>query len=605
VVSGILPLWPFQREAVDAVWEDLRSPLYSRTAVVLPTGSGKTVIFAHSIAEWLIEHPGTRVLVLVHTDELVQQAVNKMHAIAPHLQVGVVKAERNETSASVIIGSVQTLRLHARRAQITNVSLVIVDECHHATANSYRAILEHFGCLDTSRIEEKDLYDAGVREYSARVPAVGFTATLARGDGTSLASVWQHVSFTRDIPWMVRKRYLVVPRGRRVKVPDFDLSTVRMSRGDFQDGELGAALADSLAPELVAAAYKEYATNRSGIAFFPTVASAYTFADAFNQAGIKTEVVHGMLPKAERRAILERLEDGTTQLVANCMVLTEGFDSPRVSCIVVGRPTKSAPLYIQMVGRGLRVDPSRPYEDQDCLILDVVGVSERHGLRSLVDLSDRPVREHRDGESLLDLIDELDAGEGVEPDAPAYYRGEVQTSDFDPLAARSARTWGRTSGGTYFVPAGKGAYVFLYERSPGAFTVGWFATGAKDVPRHRYVCCDEVPRVQCACGKRETRRGALTEHVDMDLAMAMSWGEDVAVDMGADPAETFTKKQAPWRKKPASPASRSFARSLGIRVTDEEKINGGELSDRINKIRATQALDPLVAKLRKLEGIKS
>lgn len=576
-MSGLLPLRPYQRSAIDAAWADLdQGSEYKRVAVVLPTGGGKTVCFAHMAKEHIQAHPGERVLVLVHTDELVLQAVKKIRDVAPHLEVGIVKAAQNEVRAQVIVASVQTLRNEKRRAQIRHVGLVVVDECHHATARTYRTIMEHFGC------------------HGGRTQAVGFTATLARGDGVSLGSVWQRVSFTRDIAWMVRKRFLIVPRGRRVKVPDLDLSAVRSTRADFREDELGEALADSLAPQLVAEAYAEHASDRSGIAFFPTVASAYVFADAFNEAGIKCEVVHGALPRDERREILARLEAGVTQVVANCMVLTEGFDSPRVSCIVVGRPTKSKPLYIQMVGRGLRVDPSRPYEDQDCLILDVCGAAERHDLRSLADLSEREVREPRDGDSLLDLEEELDAGEGVEPDAPAYYTGEVEYRDFDPLAARSARTWGKTKAGNYFVPAGKDAYVFLHETEPGKFTVAWRVKNARTP---MYLCCGtDAPIKGCVCGKREARRGGTTEHRDLDLEMAMAWGEDLAVDMGADPFETFTKKLAPWRRKPASPAARSMARSLGIKVTDDEPIKAGELSDRINTIVASKVIDPLVAK---------
>jgi superfamily II DNA or RNA helicase len=587
MTTGLLPLRSYQRGALDAVWADLTKPGHNRVAAVLPTGSGKTVILAHQAAEHIAAHPDERVLILVHTDELVQQTVKKIKDIAPHLDVGIVKAARNEVHAQVIVASVQSLRTEARRRQIRRVGLVIVDECHHATAPTYRAILDHFGCF-VSR-------DNG----NFNASAVGFTATLARGDGEGLGSIWQKVSFSRDIAWMVRKRYLIVPRGRRVKVPDLDLSKVASTRADFRDDELGKALADSLAPQLVAQAYAEHAAGRSGIAFFPTVASAYVFADAFNDAGIKTEVVHGALPRDERRAILARLEAGITQVVVNCMVLTEGFDSPRVSCIVVGRPTKSGPLYIQMVGRGLRVDPARPYEDQDCLILDVCGAAERRDLRSLVDLSERNVREPKDGESLLDLEDEFEAG--AERDEPEYYTGEVETRDFDPLAARSARTWGRTAAGNFFVPAGKDAYVFLYETAPGTYSVAW---RVKRVSYRRYVCCGDAPGVRCSCGKREARRGALTEHRDLDLEMAMAWGEDFAVDMGADPFETFTKKTAPWRRKPASPAARSMARSLGIKVSDEDKIKGGELSDRINRVVASRVIDPLVIKARKAEEAK-
>lgn len=590
--TALLPLRGYQRDALDAVQKIITSKEAVRPAIVLPTGGGKTVCFAHQAKEHIQANPAHRVLVLVHTDELVSQAARKITEVAPHLSVGIVKAAKDEVHADVIVGSVQTLRNERRRSRITNVGLVIVDECHHATARTYRAILAHFGCL------------------AGRVPAIGYTATLARGDRGPLGEIWQAVAFSRDISWMVRKCFLIVPRGKRVEVPDLDLSKVRSTRADYREGELGEALAESLAPELVAKAYAEHAADRSGIAFFPTVASACVFADAFNDAGITCEVVHGALPTEERRAILARLESGVTQVVSNCMVLTEGFDSPRVSCIVVGRPTKSKPLYIQMVGRGLRVDLSRPYEEQDCLILDVCGAGAVHDLRSIVDLSERPIKEPKDGASLIELEDKFDETEAAGRDETEYYDGPVEVKDFDPLAARSARVWNKTDSGTYFVSGGADAYVFIIPGTEsGLWSVAWCTRYSKD---SRYVCCaeDGVPARSCVCGKADGKRGGFTEHTNLDLEMAMGWGETFAVDMGGDPFETLTKKAAPWRRKRAGEKAIRYAKSLGIKVKTETfepgtpyeetvcAMRAGELSDLIDRVVATRRIDPIVKKMK-------
>lgn len=580
-MSALLPLRGYQRGALDGLYEGWRStdPERNRLAVVLPTGGGKTVCFAHLAKEHLDQHPGERVVVLVHTDELVSQAYNKIKMVAPHLEVGIVKASRNDVRAHVIVASVQTLRSAKRRAQIRRVGLVIVDECHHATARTYRMIMEDFGC------------------FGGRVRAAGFTATLERGDGGPLGEIWQAVAFQRDIAWMIRKKYLINVRGKVVQVPDLDLASVRSTRADYREGELGDALAESLAPELVAKAYAEHAHDRFGIAFFPTVASAYVFRDAFVAQGVACEVVHGALPIEERRDILARFEAGKIQVIANCMVLTEGFDSPKVSCIVVGRPTKSKPLYIQMVGRGLRVDPLRPYEDQDCLILDVTGVSAIHDLRSLADLSDKPVKKPREGQTLLDLEDEFDSGEGVEQDPEHFYVGPVEVKEFDPLKAKSSRAWNHTAKGTPFLPAGREAYVFLVPGvEPGSWTVAW---STKDSRSRRYACGpDGVPAAYCVCGRScSGRPGDLTEHRDMSLEMAMAWAEDLAVDMGADTADLVSRKKAPWRRKPATTPQKDMARSLGIKFPED--IRAGELSDRISKIIASRRIDPIMAVLAK------
>lgn len=577
-----LPLRPYQRDALDAVRDRFAEDDVLRLAVVLPTGGGKTVCFAHQSLEFLDQHPDERVVVLVHTDELVDQAYRKILDVAPHLAVGIVKAARNDVAADVIVASVQSLRNPARRKQLRRVGLVIVDECHHATAATYMAVLTDLGC-----------FGGGAR-------AVGYTATLVRGDGKSLGLVWQDIAFTRDISWMVRRRYLVPPRGIAVEVPDLDLRNVRATRADYREGELGEALAESLAPELVAKAYAEHAGGRRGILFAPTVASAGVFAAAFEAQGIAAAVIHGGMPLDERRALLARHRAGLFQVLCNCMILTEGYDDPSISCIVIARPTKSHGLYVQMVGRGLRVDLERDYDGQDCLILDVVGSSAVHDLRTLVDLSERALdpEKARSGRTLIDLEDEFDAGDGAAEDEPEYWHGPVEAREFDPLARASKQVWLKTAGGTYFVPAGKYAYVFIVQwPERGQWSVAWCGkTG-----RERFVPdADGVPRP--AAGGRDV---ALTEHRALPLDQAMVWAGDLAMDLGAATLNT-SAKAAPWRRKVASQATADQARALGIephgtrdpatglfRVTER----AGDLSDRIAQAEATRRIDVLVKRV--------
>jgi len=451
----------------------------------------------------------------------------------------------------------------------------VAHNCHHATAATYRAILEHFGCMG-ERIDGQEVWTS-----VAPCPAIGFTATLARGDGGPLGQIWQRVAFSRDIAWMIRKGYLIPPRGKRIEVPELDLSKVKKSGGDFAEGALGEALVGSLAPEIIAKAYLEHASDRKALAFFPTVASAEVAVQAFLDQGVGARVIHGGMSPQERAETLAWHRRGT--VLINCMILTEGFDDPEVDCIIMARPTKSKPLYIQIVGRGLRVDTSRPYAEQDCLLMDVVGVTARMDLRSMADLSDKDVKEPKDGQTILDLEDEFDSGEGIEEDPEEHYVGPVEVRDFDPLAAKSSRAWNKTAGGTYFLPAGKGAYVFLVEL-PDGWAVAW-----ANKTNSPYVC--PLSAHDDECTPRHGKRGALTEHRGMDLEMAMTWGEDLAVDMGSDPMETLTKKAAPWRKKPASSAAKGMAQGLGIAFPAD--IKAGELSDQINKIVGSRRIDPV------------
>lgn len=577
-----LKLRTYQREALDALIERFREDAAQRLAVVLPTGGGKTVCFAHQALEHLEAHPADRVVVLVHTDELVSQAYQKIKDVAPGLNVGIVKAARRDVVADVIVASVHTLRNPLVRDRVKRVSLVIVDECHHALAKSYVDILTAFGCFD------------------GRCRAVGYTATLMRGDGKSLFPVWQDVAFQRDISWMVRKRHLKPPHGTAIHVPDLDLRSVKSTRSDYREGELGEALAESLAPELVVKGWLEHAEDRKTLGFFPTVASAIVFQEAFRAAGIGAEVIYGAMPLEDRRRVLAEHRAGKFPVLVNCMILTEGYDDPEVSCIIVGRPTKSRGLYIQMAGRGLRVDPARPYEDQDCLLLDVVGASAIHDLRSIADLSERPLKpeEARDGRTLIDLEDEFDAGPGVEMDEPQWYTGDVVVSEFDPLGAPSTKVWLKTRGGTFFVPAGKGGYVFIAQYpTPGQWSVCWAGTS----PAIRFTEDHEgIPRQD-----PKGRPVGMTVHRGLPLEQALTWAEDLAVDMGAATLNNTARKAA-WRKRLATEAQVKWARSLGCKLQTETSASGivtvteraGSVSDKIDTVLATQRLDPLVKALR-------
>jgi ATP-dependent helicase IRC3 len=553
---------------------------------VLPTGGGKTIVFAH-LARQHFEQHGTRVLVLVHTDELVSQAHAKLRAVAPGLRIGIVKAWRNDVRADIIVGSVQTLRNAGRRAAIRNVGLVIVDECHHAVAKSYQTIIDHF--TDTTNDNER---------IEARV--CGFTATMARGDGKGLGDVWSQVAYRKSISWMVRHGagpdhnsipvapgygYLLDPRGKRIEVDDLDLRTVKRSGADFQNASLGTALSRAFAPEIVARAYVEHASDRSGILFAPTVDSAYEFEAALAREGIKAETVHGdksRMTTEERRNILARLEDGRTQVVCNCMVLTEGFDSPRVSCVVIGRPTRSVVLYQQMVGRALR-----PYPDQtDALILDVTGASALHSLASLVDLSETVTRAPRDGQSLTELEDELEAGldealGGGRPDFDPRHTGPTVAVDFDPLAQASKRVWSVTTGGTWFLSAGE-VYVFLTpsveaDAPVNSYDIVWTR---KDRKAHKPpITYDGVTGVW-----------GFTSHRAIPLDLAFAWGEEVAAELGGPDSNVLMMKNRQWRKQPPTDAQAYAVRSRGLEMPHD--ATRGSVSVLLDTWAASQLIDP-------------
>lgn len=516
--------------------------------MVLPTGAGKTVVFAHLAKRWLGAREG-RVLVLAHRTELIEQAAGKIRAVAPALDVGIVKAERNQTRSRVVVGSVQTLRSENRRKMLQGVGLVIVDECHHATADSYVQVLRHYGCLA----------DDG------EAVAVGFTATMSRGDDMSLGDIWQDVVYSRSIAEMIHGGYLVRPRGIRVWVDDLDLSKVRKTRGDYREGDLGQALTDSMAPELIAKSYVEHASERQGILFAPTVESATVIGDAVREAGISTAMVWGAQPASERAKALDDFMGNRVQMLANCMVLTEGTDLPPASCAVIARPTTHQGLYVQMTGRVLRPWPGKA----DALVLDVVGASQRHALASPVQLyGDESVVLDADAtEDESDSCDdevgavELDEGLGAGwTEAPEYRNGPVISEEVD-LFRGSASAWLRTAAGVWFLPAGKERFVAIV---PGR------ERGTHDVTAmHRY--------------QQGTGRWIIQGVPDLSYAMAWAEGEITAAE------QSISRKERGWRARRPTQNQRDLARRYGIIVHDQ--MLSGEVSNAITVAMATARID--------------
>jgi superfamily II DNA or RNA helicase len=334
--------------------------------------SGKTVCFSALIASRIeqLRKDGLRVLVLAHREELLDQAEAKIKAMCPGIWTAVVKGARGADKhrfADVVVASVQTLARPARRASVDRIGMVIVDECHRYASRTYREVLTHYGCMD-ERV----------------VPTVGFTATLTRMDG-GLPDVWQSVAYQKKIHWMIKQGYLVPPVAKSIEVPGLNLATTRVTGGDLNAKDVAAALEDSAAFTAIAEAWCAEASERPTIVFMPDVHTAQMTAEAFRAVcGASVEVVTGSTPTTERRAAYTRFASGETRILVSCMVLTEGFDAPHTSCVVIGRPTLNPGLYIQMVGRGLRLDPASG--KTDCLVLDIAGASLKHNLAGVNDL---------------------------------------------------------------------------------------------------------------------------------------------------------------------------------------------------------------------------
>lgn len=344
-------LWPFQIEVADRV-DAARTAGIKRVIVVAPTGSGKTVIGSEMIRRER-ERDG-QVLFVAHRRELITQAQNKLFRFA-EIDSGLILAGFSpRVGEPVQIGSVQSFNariVNGRGAEKPPATLVIVDEAHHVRAATYQRILA--------------LYPDAL--------IVGLTATPCRGDGRGLGNVFEQMILAPPVAELIAGRFLVPTRVFAPTRPN--LKGVHVRHGDYVEGELEKAMDK---PELVGDVVEHWhklSRRRPTIVFASGVGHSVHLRDEFRRSNVLAEHIDGSTPLGERDAILAKLAHGKIEVVTNCMVLTEGFDEPNVSCVSLARPTKSMGLYRQMVGRVLRTAPGKT----DAIVIDHADATRMHG----------------------------------------------------------------------------------------------------------------------------------------------------------------------------------------------------------------------------------
>ncbi len=344
-----MELRPYQEEARQAVETEWKKG-NSSTLLVLPTGTGKTVVFA-KITEDCVRN-GKRVLILAHRGELLEQAANKLKA-ASGLGCATEKAEQSCLGSwyRVTVGSVQTLMRPKRLAQFDRdyFDTIIIDEAHHAISDSYGRILNHFGNADV----------------------LGVTATPDRGDMRNLGEVFQSLAYEYTLPKAIKEGYLSPIKALTIPLK-LDLSGVSVQAGDFKASDIGTALDPYLYQ--IADEMAKNCADRKTVVFLPLVKTSQKFRDILNEKGFYAAEVNGESP--DRAEVLEAFDEGKYNVLCNSMLLTEGWDCPSVDCVVVLRPTKVRSLYSQMVGRGTRLFPGKDH----LLLLDFLWHTERHDL---------------------------------------------------------------------------------------------------------------------------------------------------------------------------------------------------------------------------------
>jgi len=365
----------YQQECLDSIISEARGGCLKQV-VVLPTGSGKTHIFAQLPS--LIRDKGKKTLILAHREELLLQAKNKLLEIDPTLKVEVEMAEQRIDEGSlfgevdVVLGSVQTLgRAGSKRIEKFNPNdfgLVICDEVHHATSKSYLNIFRYFGVLKGEEHGNKKLL-------------LGVTATPNRSDHVGLDTVFDKIVYTYPLRKAIQDGFLCDIKAFTVATKT-DISGVHTSMGDFQEGELGEAVNTEERNKLIVDSYRDIAPDSKAIVFCVNVEHTKFLTEYFKRAGIKAEYVLGETEKDVRKKVISDFKENKIKVMLGCGVFTEGFDEPSIETVVMARPTKSSVLYMQMAGRGLRL-----CEGKDHLkLIDLVDNTGKNSIMTLPNL---------------------------------------------------------------------------------------------------------------------------------------------------------------------------------------------------------------------------
>ncbi len=350
-----MELRPYQAEAKAAVFEQWDKGAF-KTLLVLPTGCGKTIVFA-KVAEDCVRQ-GYRVLILAHRGEILEQAADKIKK-STNLGCATEKAEQTCLGSwfRITVGSVQSMQREKRLSQFSEdyFNVIIIDEAHHCISDGYQKVLQHFP--------------------SAKV--LGVTATPDRGDMRNLGEFFESLAYEYTLPKAIREGYLSPIKAMTIPL-QLDLSGVSIQSGDFKAGDIATALDPYL--HQIADEMMKYCRDRKTVVFLPLVKTSQKFKEILNEKGFKAAEVNG--ESKDRAEVLETFDKGEYNVLCNSMLLTEGWDCPSVDCVIVLRPTKVRSLYSQMVGRGTRLCEGKSH----LLLLDFLWHTERHELCHPADL---------------------------------------------------------------------------------------------------------------------------------------------------------------------------------------------------------------------------
>ena len=531
----MLQLRPYQNEVIKSILENKSQ----RQLVVLPTGTGKTIVFCE-----LARQLGKRTLILAHRDELIQQAVEKMRFVWPDADIGIVKGKRHEPDHQITVASVQSLHQRRLDRMPDDYQLIITDEAHHATASTYKRIYakyEMLGFLNPMSLWGNRLH-------------VGVTATPNRTDKKLLGEVYDDVVFDADMLDFIPS-YLsdlqIIRRDSGVV-----LDGIAASANDLNCHDLSDALNTLHGNKMVVDAWIDVASEcQLTLAFCADIAHTRGLRDAFLETGILAASIDSTMHIDERRSTLKAFFDGDIKVLCNCGILVEGFDCPQIDCILLVRPTRSELLLRQMIGRGTRLYPGK----EKCKIVDIACVSNEWDLVSPTQLF------------------------GLNEDSD-------ETKTVMELKAMSEPRMRKQWGEVDFSKAVAGIYD---TRSPGQLYwqkirwKGWLLRCGKDGSLRILPIGDALSTVDkyVVQFKKEwktedgyTRNSTIKIQEDLSLDMAFSVAESYARENDLDVSLSLPDRR--WHAHLATDAQKNYIRGLGGRehiTEDLTKKAAGEL----------------------------
>lgn len=570
---------PYQEECEGTVLSEYDKGT-RRMLVSLATGTGKTIVFSKLYEKLKSRLPG-QMIVLAHTEELVDQNRDKMQRVNPDIKVDKEMAEHkaDPSTADVIMASVATLgRKGTKRVETYNwehVDKLVIDEAHHSPADSYKRVI-----------------DLVIRPEWTHKLLLGVTATPQRSDGKALAEIYEKVAYVYSIRQAIEDGWLVDIRGYRVRT-DIDLSGVEKSRGDFVQDQLAAAVNTPERNRRIVKAWQQLGEGRPTVAFCAGIEHAKALAEEFNRSGIFiAAAIWGDDP--DRAWKLDQHRAGNITVLCNCAVLTEGYDDWQIGCILLARPTQSQVLFTQMIGRGTRLQEGcgnliealkcrpRGFETflpkQDCIVIDVVDNSSKHSLVTLPTLMGLTNALDLKGKSLVGAIQKIEALQEQHPSLDFkkledfdQLKQFIEQANFfevrfpEEVEANSDFTWYRSASGGYRlnIPKDKGAGAGGYVRIFQNMLDQWEIDGLIDKKKFHGVG-SQMENAFKVCDEQIRKR---VPDVLTIISRKATWhGKKVT-----KPQLALLKKLYPYKQFPADLTAGQASRLIGVRFARKAK----------------------------------